>query len=159
MTATAVVGPSDVRPILSFAGDSYRFLATGDETGGRYALWESLVPPGGGPPLHTHSREHESFYVLEGQVTFEVDGATVVLGPGGFANLAPGVKHAFRNRGDRTARMLIQVAPAGLERMFFEVGTPLAAGAPPLPPSPAEIERLLGVVERYGITLFLPAAH
>lgn len=50
---------------LAVLGDVYRFLATGEDTGGKYALWETIVPPGGGPPLHVLSQEEEGFYVLE----------------------------------------------------------------------------------------------
>ena len=55
---------------IGVVGDTYRFLATGEETAGQYAMWEAIVPPGGGPPPHIHSREEESFVVLEGEVTF-----------------------------------------------------------------------------------------
>ena len=55
---------------IAVVGDVYRFLATGNETNGKYAIWEAIVPPGGGPPLHVHSREEEVFYILEGEITF-----------------------------------------------------------------------------------------
>ena len=48
----------------------YRFLATGEDTNGNYAIWEAIVPPGHGPPSHVHSREEEGFYILEGEITF-----------------------------------------------------------------------------------------
>ena len=51
--------------IVAVLGDVYRFLATGEDTDGKYALWEATVPPGGGPPPHVHSREEEGFYILE----------------------------------------------------------------------------------------------
>src|SRR5262249_32876090 len=57
---------------IAVVGDVYRFLATGEDTDGKYALWEAFVPPGGGPPPHVHSREEEGFYVLEGEITFVV---------------------------------------------------------------------------------------
>src|SRR5438132_7538016 len=44
---------------VAVVGDVYRFLATGEDTNGKYALWEAIVPPGGGPPPHVHSREEE----------------------------------------------------------------------------------------------------
>jgi hypothetical protein len=62
------------RPILRTAaqaravavvGDVYRFLANGVDTDGKYALFEAVVAPGGGPPPHVHSRGEEGFYVLE----------------------------------------------------------------------------------------------
>src|SRR5205807_8647597 len=57
---------------IAVVGDVYRFLATGDDTNGKYALWEAIVPPGGGPPPHVHSREEEGFYILEGEITLQV---------------------------------------------------------------------------------------
>src|SRR5271156_6448164 len=105
--------------IIAVVGDVYRFLATGSETDGKYAMWEAIVPPGGGPPPHVHSREEESFYMLEGEITFEIGAERLVAGPGTFANLPPGVWHSFKNESGKLAKMLITVAPAGLEEMFF----------------------------------------
>ncbi len=144
---------------IAVVGDIYRFLATGSETGGKYALWEALVPPGGGPPPHVHSREEEGFYVLEGQIALTVGDEKHVVTAGMFANVSPGTPHAFKNESDRPARMLISVAPAGLEEMFFEVGAPLGEGATAVPPpTPDEIDRLKAAAPRYGIELLLPGS-
>jgi quercetin dioxygenase-like cupin family protein len=142
---------------IAVVGDVYRFLATGQETNGKYAVFEALVGPGGGPPPHVHSREEEGFYVLEGEITFTVNGERIVAQAGTFANMPVGMPHSFRNESDRPARMLISVAPAGLEQMFFEVGVPLAEGATTAPPpTKDEIEKLLAVAPGYGITILLP---
>jgi mannose-6-phosphate isomerase-like protein (cupin superfamily) len=142
---------------VAVVGDVYRFLATGEETGGKYALWEALVPPGGGPPPHVHSREVEGFYILEGEITITIDGERVVAKPGMFANMPIGTPHSFRNESGQPARMLISVAPAGLEKMFFEVGVLLAEGATTaLPPTREEIDRLLAIAPNYGVEIRLP---
>ncbi len=142
---------------VAIVGDVYRFLATGDDTNGRYALWEAVVPPGGGPPPHVHSREEEGFYVLEGEITFTVGGERLVATAGTFANMPVGTPHSFKNDSDRLAKMLISVAPAGLEKMFFDVGVSLAEGATTAPPpTKDEIERLLAVAPLYGIEIKLP---
>src|SRR6516225_2469151 len=142
---------------IAIVGDVYRFLATGEDTNGKYALWEAIVPPGGGPPPHVHSREEEGFYVLEGEITFTVNGEQVVAMAGTFANMPVGTPHSFKNESGKTARMLISVAPAGLEKMFFEFGVPLAEGATTaLPPMKEEIEKLLAVAPKYGIEIRLP---
>ena len=76
---------------------------------------------------------------------------------GTFATMPVGTPHGFKNESDRPARMLISVAPAGLEGMFFEFGVPLADGAATgPPPTKAEIEKLLEVAPRYGIEILLP---
>lgn len=142
---------------VAVVGDVYRFLTVGEETDGKYALWEAIVTPGGGPPPHTHSREEEGFYVLEGTITFLLGDKRLVATTGMFVNMPMGTLHAFKNETDTPARMLISVAPAGLERMFFEVGVPLAEGATTaLPPTKEEIDRLLSIAPRYGIDIKLP---
>jgi quercetin dioxygenase-like cupin family protein len=148
--------PGDGRTI-GVVGDVYRCLATGDETDGKYALIEALVPPGGGPPPHIHSREEEAFYILKGEITFSVGEERFIAGPGTFANMPIGSQHSFKNETKQPAKMLITLAPAGLERMFFEIGRPVAAGATSAPlPTKEDIEKLLAVAPKYGIEIKLP---
>jgi len=128
---------------IAAVGDVYRFLATGEDTNGKYALWKALVPLGGGPPPHVHSREEEGYFVIEGEITFTINGERIVATAGMFANMPVGTPHAFKNESSRPAKMLISVAPAGLEQMFFEFGVPLPEGSTTaLPPTKEEIERL-----------------
>ncbi|WP_425617536.1 cupin domain-containing protein [Anatilimnocola sp. NA78] len=155
MTQPILRSPTEGRTI-SVVGDLYRFLATGAETDGKYAMWEAIVPPGGGPPLHTHSREEEAFYVLEGEITFQVGEETFTAGVGTFANMPIGSLHRFHNASDKPARMIISIAPAGLENMFMEVGQSIALGEQPQPPSKAEIEKLLAAAPRYGVQIQVP---
>ena len=156
MTRNPTINSPPQGRTIAVVGDVYRFLATGADTDGRYALWEAIVPPGGGPPPHVHSREEEGFYVLEGEITFTVNGERVVAKAGTFANMPVGTPHSFKNESSQPARMLISVAPAGLEKMFFEIGVPLAEGATTaLPPTKAEIEKLLALAPRYGIEVRL----
>ncbi len=142
---------------IGIVGDVYRFLVTGEDTDGKYATFEAFVPPGSGPPPHIHSREEESFLVLEGEVTFQLGEDRFVAGKGTFLNLPVGSLHCFKNESDKTARLLISIAPAGMERMFFEVGQSLAEGATTTsPPSQAEVEKLLQAAPRYGVEIRLP---
>jgi quercetin dioxygenase-like cupin family protein len=148
--------PAEGRTI-AVVGDVYRFLATGEETNGKYAMWEAIVSPGGGPPPHVHSREEESFYILEGEITFQIGEEQIVATTDIFANMPVGTPHSFKNESGKAARMLISVAPAGLEQMFFECGVPVAQGATTaLPPTKAEIDKLLEIAPRYGIEIRLP---
>ena len=142
---------------IAVVGDVYRFLATGDETAGKYAMWEAVVPPGGGPPPHVHSREEEAFYVLEGEITFQIGDDRQVATAGMFANMPVGTPHSFNNESGKTAKMLISVAPAGLEQMFFEIGVSVPQGATSAPPTTKEeIDKLASVAPRYGIEIRLP---
>jgi quercetin dioxygenase-like cupin family protein len=148
--------PAEGRTI-AVVGDVYRFLATGEDTDGRYAQWEAIVPPGGGPPPHVHSRENEGFYILEGEITFQIGEERVVATAGTFANMPIGTPHSFKNESDRTDKVLITIAPAGLEEMFFETGLVVPQGATTAqPPTKQEIEKMMEAAPRYGIKILVP---
>jgi quercetin dioxygenase-like cupin family protein len=154
--APTLRSPTEGRTV-AVVGDVYRFLATGEDTNGKYALWEAVVPPCGGPPPHVHSREEEGFYVLEGAITIQIGERQILASAGMFANMPVGTPHSFKNETDRPARMLISVAPAGLEQMFFETGIPVEQGATTAPtPTEAEFEKLLAIAPKYGIEIRLP---
>src|SRR5215475_1178211 len=156
MTQAVIRNPGEGRTV-AVVGDVYRFLATGEDTNGKYALWEAIVPVGGGPPPHVHSREEEGFYILEGEITFQIGDQRLVASAGTFANMPVGTPHSFKNESSKPAKMLISVAPAGLEQMFFEVGVPLAEGATTaLPATKEEIEKLLAIAPKYGVEIRLP---
>ena len=142
---------------IAVVGDVYRFLVTGAESNGSHAQWEAIVPPGGGPPPHIHSREQETFYILEGEITLQLGSERMTVKAGSFANVPTGVLHSFKNESAESAKMLISVMPAGLEDMFFEVGAPLAEGATTAqPPSKDEIGKLLALAPKYGVEIRVP---
>ena len=148
--------PPGEGPLIDVVGDRYRFLAVGEQTGGRYALWHATVLPGGGPPPHVHEREIENFYVLRGEITFIVEGRRIVAGPGTSALMPIGVAHAFKNESSEVVEMLIQVAPAGLEKMFQRTGVIVTDPTTPIqPPSHEEIERLMKIAPEYGIRILV----
>jgi quercetin dioxygenase-like cupin family protein len=104
----------------------------GDQSGGTAALVELAMPAGGsGPPLHVHPQHGEGFYVLEGEMTFQVGDEVVTAATGSFAFAPRGVSHTLANLGERDARILVLCAPAGFESYFER----LAAGLVDRPPS------------------------
>jgi quercetin dioxygenase-like cupin family protein len=95
-----------------------KVLTRGEDSGGRVAVIESVMPAGtAGPPLHKHDFD-EAFYVLEGELTFQLDSDLVTVGAGGFAFAVGGRPHTLTNRSDERARYLIVCTPAGFEREF-----------------------------------------
>lgn len=134
-------------------GDALTFLASSAETGGAYAAMISEISPGGGPPLHVHHREEETFFILNGVVTFYVGDERLVAGPNTFIRGRVGIPHRFRNETSEPARMLIFLLPGGLERMFLEVGAPLEPGQAARPPSADELARLLDRAPAYGVDI------
>ena len=78
----------------------------------------------------------------------------MVARKGTFLNVPRGVLHTFKNEGDSDARMLILVAPAGMEKMFEETGTVVTdPSARPSPPTSQEMEKMASVAPRYGIEI------
>lgn len=116
-----VRGANDGKRLAS-AGNIYRILASGSETNGRYALLETLVEPGQGAPLHLHEREEEAFFILEGDMVFFTGNEKIKAPEGSFLNCSVNTVRGFRNETQKTARMLILLAPPGLEDMFEEDG-------------------------------------
>jgi mannose-6-phosphate isomerase-like protein (cupin superfamily) len=93
-------------------------LVRSEQSAGRVGILESVMPSGAtGPPLHQHDFD-EAFYVLEGELTFHLDGELVTVGAGGLAFAPGGAPHTFANRGSADARYLIVCTPGGFEREF-----------------------------------------
>ncbi len=146
-------------PAFSAAGDVYRILATGEQTGGVYVLCEARVLPGGGPPPHIHHRDDESFFVLEGEITFMLGDKRVVAKPGAFIQGPRGIPHAFKNESNAPARMLIHVTPPGFNKFIAEIGQAVTSfDSPPTAVTPEVIQKLLAVAPKYGIEI-LPPPH
>ena len=85
-------------------GDGYRFLITGETSGGSCFTVECLVPPGGGPPMHTHLREDECFYLLEGELEIEVGARESMSGPEISSMLRVGFPTPIATRDQTTPR-------------------------------------------------------
>lgn len=132
------------------------------ETGGAYCLMEHLLTAAANPPRHVHTHEEEAFYVLDGEIEFEVGHHRALATPGTFAFVPRGAAHSFRVLTD-TARMLVigsapQGAPSGGLHSFFEaVGTPAPAPILPVPQAPDEA-LLASAAAQHGIELIGPPA-
>lgn len=153
--AEVVHRPSGTGPAYWGPGDHYTFLVTGEETGGAYFAMEALVPQGGGPPPHIHSREDETFYLLDGRIEFMLGDETVVAGTGDFVSVPRGLVHCFRNTGTETARLVLTFTPAGIERWFEEIldRAPNAVTVEDVPDNVEEVAaRYVATSAAYGIT-------
>jgi quercetin dioxygenase-like cupin family protein len=102
----------------------------GAETGDAFSQIETDDPHGTGPPLHLHHNEDETFYVLEGEVTFLVGDERIDLAAGDYLFAPRGIAHAYVVRSER-ARMLVTASPAGIEQVFVSLGIPVAGSGPP----------------------------
>jgi quercetin dioxygenase-like cupin family protein len=148
------------KPVMNLKGDkAFRFLglptqvrATAEMTNGAFGLVENWeMPPGFASPYHTHHREDESFYILEGQFALVIDGKWQRVGRGTFAFGPRGVPHGFKVVGNEPAQMLLQATPGGFEQFVIELGQPLTD-----PVTPPDIPRLIETAARYGIDIHGP---
>lgn len=156
---------------LWFLGTMARMKLEGCQTGGRFGLWDGVLPHGAAPPLHSHPQD-ETFYVLDGEVTVWLVEPELTddqgsppewvrtrgrrCGPGTVAFAPAGAAHTFRVESD-TARLLFISTPAGIEDYVRALAEP--AQWPWLQPPPdgprvpvdriAAVERDLGVI-RHG---------
>ncbi|SMY03596.1 protein of unknown function (DUF385) [Brevibacterium sp. 239c] len=105
-------------------GDNYTMVLNGEDTAGRYALIDMLVPAGGGPPPHRHDFE-EMFYILDGQIDVTFRGETTTVNSGEVVNIPARAPHFFHNSTAAQARMLCVVSPPGLDEYFSKWGQPL----------------------------------
>ena len=138
----AFVNTSGDRPVY-FLGLPTLLRAAGASTGGAFGLVEHLtMPPGFASPYHTHRREDESFYVLEGTIAFIVDDVWTTVPAGGFVFGPRGIRHGFKVVGDAPARMLLLCTPAGFEQFVVQLGE-----AAPVPPDMAKLMALAAAYE------------
>jgi mannose-6-phosphate isomerase-like protein (cupin superfamily) len=137
-------------------GDTYTLKISGQQTGGAFTLLEAVVPPGGGPPPHIHHLEDEVFVVLEGELLITAAGRTLP-GPVGTVLFVPkGTQHSYSVVGAVPVRMLFLYVPAGMEKMFPEIGKPAQPGVAAPPASAEDVAKLLAVAAKYNFTVVSP---
>jgi mannose-6-phosphate isomerase-like protein (cupin superfamily) len=139
-----MLGPGEGHQ-LTARGSEMAFKAVAAQTGGDFSLMERTLPPGGRrPPAHRHVNCSEAFFVLAGQISFELDGQSLSGGPGDFLLVPRGAAHTFGNAGAEPARLLVLHAPA-MDAYFEELHRLWASGQPPA----TEQERAL--MARFGM--------
>jgi quercetin dioxygenase-like cupin family protein len=137
-----------------FVGQLATVKMGSDETKGRCALLEFVTPAGGGAPYHVHQNEDESFYVLEGEITFYVGAAVIHATAGSFVFGPRKVPHTFVVGPHGPARYLLFTEPAGFDRFVAEAGVPAEARTLPPPlDGPPDIAALAETAKKYGIEI------
>jgi quercetin dioxygenase-like cupin family protein len=116
--APFAVAPGGGPTIQGPAGGPLTFKARGEQTGGRLTLFENVIAPGDGPPLHAHADEDESWIVLEGELRFRLGDELASAPAESFVFVPRGTPHCFQNVGDGPARIVVLFTPSGMERFF-----------------------------------------
>ena len=143
-TEPGILSPGEGH-LLTARGSVMAFKAVAAQTGGDFSLMERTLPPGGRrPPAHRHVNCSEAFFVLDGHITFTLDGRDLTGGPGDFLLVPRGAAHTFGNASEEPARLLVLHAPA-MDAYFEELHRLWASGQPPA----TEEERAL--MARFGM--------
>lgn len=148
-----VIREEDRRPLWVMGG-RLDIVIGGDQTDGAFAVAEDRSHPGFGVPPHIHRNEDESFYVIQGEYLFGSEDGEVRARPGTFIHSPKGHLHWWRNDGDGPGRHLEIFSPAGLEKLFEEIGQPITD--PHGPPPPPDPQRLFSAAPHFGVEFKMP---
>ena len=129
---------------LNVLGDNQTIKLSGKDTGDQFTIVENYNDPGVGVPMHIHENEDEVFYILEGEMEFQTQGETTVLGAGDMIFLPRRIPHGFRVVGTKKCRAAVTIIPSGIEHMFEKLAE--------LPAGPPDFEKVAEICDRYGIS-------
>lgn len=147
------LGPGEGEPFWFFGGLTV-IKSRAEETGGAFSLSEQWYRRGVATPWHAQRGDFEAFYVIQGQVTFHVEGLEPIeASAGSYAFVPAGVPHAFRVASD-TAGFLNYTTP-NHEQFFIAVADPAPAFELP-PEGPPDMEKVTAAAERFGVDLLGP---
>ena len=129
--------------------------AGGAEAGSAFSQIEVDDPRDTGPPLHVHHNEDETFYVLDGDLTFQVGDERIDVTAGDFLFAPRDVPHAYVVRSER-ARMLVTASPGGVEQVFVSLGVPVTGSEPPADAVMPPMDELVRLFAGYGCEILGP---
>ncbi|MEP7187248.1 MAG: cupin domain-containing protein [Rhodanobacter sp.] len=149
--ANSFVRSADDAPAYWLDDMLWIVLADRGDAGERWSVMEVVMPEGSGHPPHRHLWSDESFYILQGEVTFLIDDTITRATSGDFVSIARNTRHAFRVESE-TARVLNQYTPASMEAMVARVGR-RTNKLPLVATDPAALHRLGSeeLLNRYGL--------
>lgn len=156
-TTPPIVNSTDDAEAVWFSGALMRILASGEQTDGRFAIVDATVPQGTSPGWHMQPDDEETFYVLEGEVTFwagDPDTPIRRATPGTLVSIPRGTPHSFRIETE-TARLLTMHTPSGHERFYREGGEPALSNTLP-PAGQPDMQRLRTAAEAHGVVFLGP---
>jgi mannose-6-phosphate isomerase-like protein (cupin superfamily) len=136
---------------LDVLGMPLTMLCEARDTGGAWSLFEEDVPLGMGPPPHRHDWD-EAYYILSGEIDFEVDGQPIRSGAGDFNYFPRGTVHAFKGASESPTRVLIFAAPAHGSEFFQELSREIRN-------LPEDASKIPEIGRRHGVEFMPPPAE
>ncbi len=145
-----IVGP-ELKNSYWYIGHLMSILISSQDTNGSFSLIHGYEIKGLEPPPHIHTREDESFYLLNGRINYMVGSATFKAKTGDWIFLPRNIKHSFHVETDQ-AEVLIHLSPGGFENYFREMSEPAKELViPPHPQGPPDVKRIVETASKYGI--------
>ena len=141
---------ADQAPVVRAFGEELHFHLVAGQTGGLFSMFTEITPPGGGPPPHWHDNEDEWFHLLEGTVSFFVDGQWTDAHPGDSVFAPRKQVHTFKNNTAQPTKMLIHTSPGGFDKFFAEAAEEFAK------PGGPDMQRAAQIAGAYGIHFVQP---
>ena len=105
--------------LFDFHGAKFTIKVLTSETNGSYTVMDIIHPPNLGPALHVHPKGSETFYIVEGNYEFILDGQSIIGRPGDVIFVPKEVPHKFIV-GDKGGHAVV-ISPPDLEFYFFKV--------------------------------------
>lgn len=134
---------------LRVVGEVMRVLATTEQTGGAYEIFEMHAPEGSGSPPHAHPWS-EAYFMLEGEADVYIDGAHMTASAGSFFQIPAGTTHTHRIR-SKNARLVVITSPAGASRFFSELDAETAGSC-------EDMDKVIGIAVKHGFSVPSPAS-
>jgi quercetin dioxygenase-like cupin family protein len=129
MSAKAVLQLAGEAKGVRLAGEPLNFLVTGKDTK-HTSMFDWTIPAGFSTGLHVHRVQEETFYVLDGECTWQIGDENVHAVAGTYVFIPPGVQHNIGNTSNAPARVIMTVSPPGHEHYFEELSEMVGRGKP-----------------------------
>ncbi len=141
-----ITGPTDGTR-FRVVGDVMRVLATGEQTGGAFEIFEMEGPEGSGPTPHAHPWS-EAYLVIEGEADVYLDGKHTDARAGSFYHIPAGATHAYRIK-SKSAKFVVITSPAGACDFFSDIDAETAGSC-------EDMGKVMAVAVRHGFTIPSP---
>jgi quercetin dioxygenase-like cupin family protein len=135
---------------LNVMGAAVRFICGADKTDRAWSLIEVEVPERAGPPPHDHPWD-EAYYIVAGEVRFQLDGQEQIVKTGDFIYAPGGTVHGFQGASAQPARMIIFDTPAHAESFFRDAAQEVRE-------MPRDLAKVPAIGHRHRINFRIPEA-
>ena len=141
-----VVAPKDRARALSVVGEKITVLASKNDTHG-YELFFQDGTSGAGPPPHSHGWD-ESFFVLNGNIRFGLDGREMLAAPGTLVHIPAGTEHWFQFESDEGQMLSVTGLGSAAAAFFTQVDSEVSDGS--------DTDRLIAVAQQHNLEIAIP---